>query len=88
MIGQHALGIAVLLLPTGRSGSKESSVHFIDNHIEFGFVRERLKDSYSDTGRPSIYPELLLRILLIGYLYGIISERKLVEELRMHLAWR
>jgi len=31
---------------------------------------------------------LLLRILLIGYLYGITSERKLVEELRMHLAWR
>jgi len=40
------------------------------------------------TDRPSIDPELLLRILLIGYLYGITSERKLVEELRMHLAWR
>ena len=51
-------------------------------------MRERLKDSYSETGRPSIDPELLLRILLIGYLYGITSERKLVEELRMHLAWR
>ena len=48
-------------------------------------MRERLKESYSDTGRPSIDPELLLRILLIGYLYGITSERKLVEELRMHL---
>ena len=47
-----------------------------------------LKASYSDTGRPSIDPEFLLRILLIGYLYGITSERKLVEELRMHLAWR
>ena len=49
---------------------------------------EKLKASYSETGRPSIDPELLLRILLIGYLYGITSERKLVEELRMHLAWR
>ena len=47
-----------------------------------------MKDSYSDTGRPSIDPELLLRILLIGYLYGVTSERKLVEELQMHLAWR
>jgi transposase len=46
-----------------------------------------LKASYSETGLPSIDPELLLRILLIGYLYGITSERKLVEELRMHLAW-
>jgi transposase len=52
------------------------------------FVREQLKNSYSDTGRPSIDPELLLRILLIGYLYGISSERKLIEELRMHLARR
>lgn len=63
-------------------------LRLIDEHISFEFVRQQLKDSYSETGRPSIDPELLLRILLIGYLYGITSERKLVEELRMHLAWR
>src|ERR1035437_5213561 len=63
-------------------------LRLIEKHISFAFVRERLKQSYSETGRPSIDPELLLRILLIGYLYGITSERKLVEELRMHLAWR
>jgi transposase len=63
-------------------------LRLIEKPISFAFVRERLKSSYSDTGRPSIDPELLLRILLIGYLYGITSERKLVEELRMHLAWR
>jgi hypothetical protein len=51
-------------------------------------LRQQLKDSYSETGRPSIDPELLLRILLIGYLYGITSERKPVDELRMHVAWR
>jgi transposase len=63
-------------------------LRLIDKHVSFDFVRERLKESYSDMGRPSIDPELLLRILLIGYLYGITSERRLVEELRMHLAWR
>src|SRR6201989_3034745 len=63
-------------------------LRLLEKHISFAFVREKLKASYSDTGRPSIDPELLLRILLIGYLYGITSERKLVEELRMHLAWR
>jgi transposase len=63
-------------------------LRLIDKHISFEFVRQQLRDSYSETGRPSIDPELLLRILLIGYLYGITSERKLVEELRMHLAWR
>src|ERR1039458_2682474 len=62
-------------------------LRLIDEHISLAFVREKLKESYSDTGRPSIDPELLLRILLIGYLYGVNSERKLVEDLRMHLAW-
>jgi transposase len=61
-------------------------LRLIDQHIHLAFVHEKLKESYSETGRPSIDPELLLRILLIGYLYGIASERKLVEELRMHLA--
>jgi len=63
-------------------------LRLIDRHISFDFVRAKLKDYYSDTGRPSIDPELLLRMLLVGYLYGVTSERKLVEELRMHLAWR
>jgi eukaryotic-like serine/threonine-protein kinase len=63
-------------------------LRLIEKHISFEFVRERLRNSYRETGRPSIDPELLLRTLLIGYLYGITSERKLVEELRMHLAWR
>src|ERR1700724_1075419 len=63
-------------------------LRMIDRHVSLTFVRAKLQDSYSETGRPSIDPELLLRILLIGYLYGITSERKLVEELRMHLAWR
>src|SRR6201982_3904409 len=63
-------------------------LRLIDRHIRFDFVRQQLKDSYSETGRPSIDPELLLRMLLIGYLYGVTSERKLVEELHMHLAWR
>jgi transposase len=51
------------------------------------FIREELKDFYSPTGRPSIDPEVLLRLLLVGYLYGITSERRLMEEVRMHLAF-
>ena len=53
-------------------------LRLIDKHVSFEFVRQQLKDSYSETGRPSVDPELLLRILLIGYLYGITSERRLV----------
>src|SRR5271169_7118781 len=60
----------------------------IDGHVDFSFVREQLKDFYSPTGRPSIDPEVLLRLLLIGYLHGITSERRLIDEVRMHLAYR
>src|SRR5260370_21266368 len=68
--------------------SQRFSSFSIDRPISFDVVREKLKDSYGVNGRPSIDPELLLRILLIGYLYGITRERKLVEEVRIHLAWR
>ena len=60
----------------------------IDRYMDFRFVRERLRDAYSSMGRPSIDPEILLRLLLVGYLYGITSERRLIEEVRMHLAYR
>jgi len=63
-------------------------LRLIDQHIDFSFVRERLRKFYSRTGRPSIDPEVLLRLLLVGYLYGITSERRLLEEVRMHLAFR
>ena len=63
-------------------------LRLIDRHIDFSFVRKQLKEFYSPTGRPSIDPEVLLRLLVVGYLYGITSERRLMEEVRMHLAYR
>jgi transposase len=63
-------------------------LRLMDRHIDFSFVRKQLKEFYSPTGRPSIDPEVLLRLLLLGYLYGITSERRLLEEVRMHLAYR
>ncbi len=89
MMGQHDRSEALFYYFRLEDHIPENHLlRLIDKHISFEFVRQQLKDSYSETGRPSIDPELLLRILLIGYLYGITSERKLVEELRMHLAWR
>ena len=89
MMGHHSRGEALFYYFRLEDQVPENHrLRLIDKHLDFGLVRERLKDSYSENGRPSIDPELLLRILLIGYLYGITSERKLVEELRMHLAWR
>src|SRR5438876_593023 len=89
MMGQHDRSEALFYYFRLEDQVPENHLlRLIEKHISFEFVRERLRASYSEMGRPSIDPELLLRILLIGYLYGVTSERKLVEELRMHLAWR
>ena len=51
-------------------------------------LRERLELFYSEIGRPSIDPELMIRMLMVGYCYGIRSERRLCEEVELHLAYR
>ena len=53
-----------------------------------GDLHERLRPHYSAIGRPSIDPELMIRMLIVGYCYGIRSERRLCEEVRLHLAYR
>ena len=51
-------------------------------------LRGKLEPFYSEIGRPSIDPELMIRMLIVGYCYGIRSERKLCEEVELHLAYR
>lgn len=60
----------------------------IDRHLELDSVRAQLKLFYSTTGRPSIDPELMMRMLIIGYSMGIRSERRLCEEVHLNLAYR
>ena len=52
-------------------------LRLVDKYIDLSFIREKVKHLYSHTGRPSIDPEVLLRMLIIGYLYGITSECKI-----------
>jgi len=51
-------------------------------------LRDKLAAFYSEIGRPSIDPELMIRMLIVGYCYGIRSERWLCEEVELHLAYR
>lgn len=60
----------------------------IDSFLNFEPIRKRLRSFYSHLGRPSIDPELMLRMLIIGYCYGIRSERRLCEDVQYHLAYR
>ena len=60
----------------------------IDRFVDLSDIRQYLSEFYSHTGRPSIDPELLIRMLLVGYCFGIRSERRLCEEVHLNLAYR
>src|SRR4051794_41873559 len=59
----------------------------IDRFVDLSEVRSHLAPFYSSTGRPSIDPELLVRMLLVGYCYGIRSERRFGEGGHLNLAY-
>jgi transposase len=63
-------------------------LRLIDRHVDFSFIRLKVEHLYSNTGRPSVDPELMIRMLLVGYLFGISSERRLCDEVGMHVGYR
>jgi transposase len=60
----------------------------IDRYVDLSGIREHLRPYYSELGRPSIDPELMVRMLIIGYCMGIRSERRLCDEVHLNLAYR
>lgn len=67
---------------------REHLLRGIDRYFDLGDLREQLAPFYSHTGRPSIDPELMIRMLIVGYCFGIRSERRLCEEIHLNLAYR
>jgi transposase len=88
----------------GRQGSRQDQLFYsfnleehvprthllraIDRFFDLGELRHHLAAFYSHTGRPSIDPELMIRMLIVGYCFGVRSERRLCEEVRLNLAYR
>jgi transposase len=66
----------------------EHMLRSIDRFVDLSDIRKHLAPFYSTTGRPSIDPELMIRMLIIGYSFGIRSERRLCEEVHLNLAYR
>lgn len=61
----------------------------IDETIDFSFIADKCRPLYSqNNGRPCIDPVMLFKMLLIGYLFGIRSERRLIEEIKVNIAYR
>ena len=66
----------------------EHLLRSIDRFVDLDGVRSELAPFYSEVGRPSIDPELMIRMLIVGYCYGIRFERRLCEDVELHLAYR
>lgn len=60
----------------------------IDRFVDLSEVRAHLESYYSEVGRPSVDPELMMRMLIVGYCLGVRSERRLCDEVHLNLAYR
>ena len=68
---------------------QEHLLRKIDAAVDFSFIHDLCKDLYSpDNGRPAVEPELLFKMLFLGYLYGIKSEVKLAQEVNENIAFK
>src|SRR3981081_4336305 len=83
--GQEALFYEFLL---EGHGAETHLLRSIDRFVDLDGLRQALAPYYSEKGRPSIDPELLIRMLIVGYCFGIRSERRLCEEVHLNLAYR
>src|ERR1700689_4069436 len=90
MMGERRIGQEALFYEFSleRHVPERHLLRSIDRFVELDGLRQELAPFYSEKGRPSIDPELLIRMLIVGYCFGIRSERRLCEEVHLNLAYR
>jgi len=89
MIREHTSQHALEFVSIDSLVPKDHLLRKIDRCINFDFIREKVKVYYClDNGRPGIDPVILFKMLFIGYLFGIRSERQLIKEIEVNLAYR
>jgi transposase len=90
MMGDRRVDQAALFYEFSLDGHvpADHMLRSIDRFVDLDSVRAHVAPFYSPIGRPSIDPELLIRMLIVGYCFGIRSERRLCEEVHLNLAYR
>ena len=90
MMGERRVGQDALFYEFSleRHVPSEPLVRSVDRFVDLDGVRCELAPFYSEVGRPSIDPELMIRMLIVGYCFGIRSERRLCEEVHLNLGYR
>ena len=88
MMGRQSRQMAMIFVDMESLIPENHLLRKIDRIVSFDFIYTLLAPYYPAIGRPSIDPVSMFKMLLIGYLYGIRSERRLVEEVRLNIAYR
>ena len=88
MMGKQDNQIQMVILDIDSIIPQDHLLRQIKNCVNFDCIYEKASHYYSNVGRKSINPVVLMKMLLIGYLYGIKSERRLEEEVSLNLAYR
>ena len=90
MMGERRIGQEALFYEFSleRHVPERHLLRSLDRFVELDELRRELAPFYSEVGRPSIDPELMIRMLIVGYCFGIRSERRLCEEVHLNLAYR
>jgi transposase len=88
MMGRSSRQMHLVMVDIGDLIKDTHLLKQIDKHVNFDFIYDKAKPYYAERGRKSIDPVVMIKMLLIGYLYGIKSERRLEEEVSLNLAYR
>lgn len=88
MMGRQSRQMAMLFVDIESLIPETHLLRKIERMVSFDFIYDLLAPYYPATGRPSVDPVSMFKMLLIGYLYGIKSERRLVEEVQLNIAYR
>ena len=88
MMGRQSRQMAMIFVDIESLIPETHLLRKIERMVSFNFIYDLLAPYYPATGRPSVDPVSVFKMLLIGYLYGIKSERRLVEEVQLNIAYR
>ncbi|MCI9139616.1 MAG: transposase [Lachnospiraceae bacterium] len=88
MMGKQSGQIQMVILDIDSMIPEDHLLRRMKNSVNFDCIYEKAAPYYSHVGRKSIAPVVLIKMLLIGYLSGIKSERRLEEEVSLNLAYR
>ena len=88
MMGRQSGQISMLILDIEELIPENHLFRKINQMISFDFIYDLVASYYPDNGRPSVDPISMFKMLLVGYLYGIKSNRRLVQEIQLNIAYR